>query len=94
MAEARGIPSGLMAGDDPREQRYYADFGRSCDWVLRCKDCRRLVTAETLQRLGACPCGNARYAEVTALSLWERFKIRMGLLRFPHWQEFLKDFRS
>ena len=74
------------------EQRYYTALGRACDWIFRCKDCQRLVTAETLRRLGSCPCGNKRVLEVTTLSTWEWLKIRVGILRFPHRADFLREF--
>lgn len=80
------------APPSPRGLRYYEKLGQSCDWVVRCHDCKRLITAETIHTRGQCPaCANTRVEEVRTLSFWEYLRIRVGLLRFPHWREFLKE---
>lgn len=79
----------------PRHRPYYEDLGRSHDMILRCKDCRRLVTYDEIQRGGCCPhCSNRRLLEVRSLSVWEWFKIRVGLVRFPDRKLFLAEFKS
>ncbi len=72
---------------------YYYAMGLEHDGILRCKDCQKLVTHNTLKKLGACPrCGTRRVAEVRTLSGWEKFKIWAGFLRFPNSAEFLAEF--
>ncbi len=83
---SRGTPA--MSSTVP----YYADQGRATDYVLRCKDCQRLVTAARIQAHGCCRCGNSRFLEVRTLSRFEQLRIRVGLLRFPYWREFLAQF--
>lgn len=76
-----------------RTPRYYESLGRSCDFLLRCRDCRRLLLYSTITATGACPkCGNRKVVEVTGLSLWEWLKIRLGILDFPDRRIFLKEF--
>lgn len=82
---------GVSAGSG-KEQRYYTALGRACDALLRCKDCQTLVTAKALHTLGCCTCGCKRVTEITTLSIWEWFKIRVGLLNFPYRAEFLREF--
>ena len=82
-----------VTAPEAKEQRYYVALGRACDGIVRCKDCDRLVTGAVYTRQkGACPCGNKRFAEVTTLSPWEWFRIRVGLIRFPYRREFLSEF--
>lgn len=74
--------------------RYYTELGSGHDDILRCKDCRALVTSTDLFREGCCTeCGCRRVTEVVGLSLWEWFKIRVKLIDFPHRKEFLNEFR-
>lgn len=79
-------------GEGIKEERYYTALGRACDALLRCKDCKRLVTHARLAALGSCPCGNRRVVEITTLSVWEWLRIRLGLLDFPYRQQFLAEF--
>ena len=72
-------------------QPYYVALGRGSDWILRCKDCQRLVT-DTIAKTGSCVCGCKTTKEIRRLSLWEWIQIRVGLIRFPHRQEFLQEF--
>ena len=75
------------------ESRYYIEKGRAHDMLLRCKDCKRLVTHEALCRNGQCPkCGNRRVSEIISLSMWEWLRIRCGLLQFKDRRLFLKEF--
>lgn len=75
------------------EQRYYVDLGRAHDYLLRCTDCKRLLLFSKLQSLGSCSsCGNKRVTEITTLTFWEWVRIRLGLLRFPDSDKFLKEF--
>lgn len=79
--------------DKPRQRRYYHDLGRGHDYLLRCKDCRRLITFDRIQKGGGCPkCGNRRVIEVDTLGFWEMVRIRLGLIRFPDRSLFLKEF--
>lgn len=82
-------------GQAPRgwKTQYYEKVGRACDFIMRCNDCKKLALNSTMETSGGCPnCGNRRFTEVNALSAWEWFKIRVGLLRFPYWREFLAEF--
>ena len=74
------------------ETRYYHAYGASHDDLLRCKDCQRLVLHADLVQRGCCQCGNKRVSEITTLSVWEWVRIRLGLLNFPHRQQFLAEF--
>lgn len=79
-----------MAG---RVERYYSNSDRAHDLLLRCNECKRLVTFEQLVKKGACPkCGTRRVTEIVGLTLWEWLRIRLGLLRFPDSDKFLKEF--
>ncbi len=72
---------------------YYVDKGRGHDYLVRCKDCRRLVTCDKLFKDGATPCcGNRKVVEVRGLTPWEWFKIRIGFIDFPDRSLFLKEF--
>jgi DNA-directed RNA polymerase subunit RPC12/RpoP len=72
---------------------YYTKYGVAHDWILRCKDCHRLILHRTIVRVGACPrCGTRAFKEVRGLSAWEWLKIRLGVIDFPHRAEFLKEF--
>ena len=73
--------------------RYYEDLGRGHDYLMRCKDCKRLVTFEVITKSGCCPsCGNRRVVEITTLTFWEWLKIRVGVISFHNRREFLKEF--
>ena len=78
--------------EQQRETRYYHDLNQGHDDLLRCKDCHRLVLYADIKVHGMCRCGNKRFTEITALTMWEWFKIRVGWLRFPHREKFLKEF--
>ena len=78
---------------EPDSGRYYTDLGRGSDYLLRCDDCKRLVTHAAIIKIGKCPkCGTRRFREIVALSLWEWLRIRLGLLNFAHRADFLKEF--
>ncbi len=75
-------------------ERYYVALGQACDAIVRCKDCKRLITYAEIQRVHACPrCGNSRVSEVTTLRWWEWLKIRLGILDFPYRRLFLAEFK-
>jgi hypothetical protein len=75
-----------------KETRYYHALGRACDYLLRCKDCKALVTAQRLAQLGSCECGNKRVAEIITLTEAEHAKIASGEIDFPYRAEFLNEF--
>jgi|WetSurMetagenome_2_1015567.scaffolds.fasta_scaffold362494_2 hypothetical protein len=77
----------------PRSSRYYEQLGRSCDDIVRCEACGRLLVMVEITTRGACRCGHRRVKEVTGLSVWEYLKIRLGITRFAHRQAFLAEFR-
>ena len=78
---------------NPGPRQYYEQHGQLCDWIVRCEDCKTLVTTETIHEHGAChKCGGRKFREPRTLSIWEWFKIRVGLLDFPHRAEFLASF--
>lgn len=83
-------PDGGIAHARP----YYEDLNRACDAIVRCNDCRRLVThAQLTSHQGTTPCcGTRRVKEIRTLSLWEWLRIRVGLLDFPYRKEFLQEF--
>lgn len=87
MQDHSDVPS-----DGYRETRYYNDLGQAHDELMRCKDCRALILASTLRKLGCCPCGNKRVVEITTLSEAEHARILSGELDFPHRALFLKEF--
>lgn len=71
---------------------YYVDLNKGCDDLMRCKDCKKLVTARVLASLGSCKCGCRRVTEIRTLSKFEWLKIRLGFINFPHRKQFLKEF--
>lgn len=72
---------------------YYHDLDRNCDYIVRCRECRRLVVGTELAHDGLCPhCGTRHMIEVRELGFWEWLKIRLGILDFPHRDLFLKEF--
>ena len=76
-----------------RQERYYVNAGRNHDYALRCHECKRIVRFSSLVKSGSCPrCGNRPVTEITSLTLWEWLKIRLGLLRFPDSEKFMKEF--
>lgn len=78
-----------------KEERYYTKHGQASDALLRCKDCKRLVTHMQLAARGCCPsCGTRKVTEITTLSIWEWLKVRTGWINFPYRQEFLKEFST
>lgn len=84
-----GVPDRYNAGARP----YYEDLGQQCDWVVRCDDCKVLVTAAQIHAAGGCwKCGCNVLREVRTLSTWEYFKIWIGIIDFPHRRAFLDAF--
>ena len=75
-----------------KEDRYYTKLGRASDYILRCKECKRLVLQEALAHGGGCVCGHRKFTEIIALNHWEVLKIKLGLIRFPCSQEMLAEF--
>lgn len=75
------------------EGRYYNTTDRAHDDVLRCNECKKLVTHQQIKQHGktAC-CGTRRLTEVTALSLWEYLRIRLGLVPMRDRAAFLAEF--
>lgn len=74
------------------ENRYYVALGTAHDELLRCKDCKKLVTFESLKKIGCCSCGNRRVTEITLLTSAEYEDIKSGKIAFPHSAEFLAEF--
>ena len=75
--------------------RYYEDLGRAHDDLVRCKDCRSLVTFAVVKKLGACnKCGNKRFNEIITLSVREWLKIKFGVIKFANSDLFLGEFPS
>ena len=76
-------------------ERYYVDKGRAHDCLLRCKDCQKLVTYNTISTLGSCDkCGNKRFIKITILSEQEMADIRSGAIDFDDRDLFLAEFSS
>ena len=74
-------------------ERYYVDEGRGHDYLLRCKDCKALVTFEVIQKLGCCDkCGNKRFTEITLLADQEMSDIKSGVIDFKDRDLFLAEF--
>lgn len=46
---------------------------------LRCRECRRILTAKHLQKEGKCACGNRSYV-LTNLSVLEEIRFLLGAL--------------
>ena len=69
----------------PETRPYYIALGKGLDAIVRCHDCKRLVTQTVLRRRLGCPsCGTRRVTEIRALTLWEWLRIRLGFLQFPY----------
>jgi hypothetical protein len=72
---------------------YYEGTGREHDDLVRCKDCGRLVTYQTLMRTGVTPCcGTRKTRQIQHLRFWEWLKVRLGILDFPNRDKFLREF--
>lgn len=76
-------------------ERYYVDKDRGHDFIIRCKDCVKLVVWSKFQEFkGCCPnCGNKRFTEVTLLKQEEMDAILSGELDFEDKEEFLAEFQ-
>lgn len=73
--------------------RYYEELGRGHDYLMRCKNCQRLVTFATIQKLGCCDgCGTKRFIEITILSEKEMDDVRSGVIDFPDRDKFIAEF--
>lgn len=84
-----------MNENTPPVHRYYDDLGRGHDYLMRCKDCRALVTFETIRNLGCCNlCGNRRFGEITILSEKEMADIQSGAIIFPDSDKFMAEFKG
>lgn len=79
-----------MADFAGRPERYYVSLGRAHDCLLRCKDCRALITYERITKLGSCECGNKRFLEITALNDAEQEQVKA--MDFPDKEAFLAEF--
>lgn len=86
--ELIGVQAAVKKGVRP----YYEDLGSATDWIVRCKDCRKLQTAAQLQNYGSCECGNRRMSEIRTLSEQEMADITNGVIDFPHRDKFLAEF--
>ena len=76
-------------------ERYYVDEGRGHDYVLRCNDCKALVTFAIIQKMACCDkCGNKRFTEVTLLNEKEMADIQSGVIDFPDRELFLAEFAA
>lgn len=79
-----------------RHRPYYEKYDRGSDWIMRCKDCGRIVTHTQLfgdGKEGTTPCcGTRSLREIRVLSVWEWIKVRLGIIDFPHRDEFLQEF--
>lgn len=73
---------------------YYEALGKACDAIVRCNDCRRLVThASLVGNKGVTPCcGTRRVKEVRTLRQEEWDEIVSGRLDFPYRDLFLQEF--
>ena len=78
--------------DEKYVPRYYEAMGRAHDYLMRCKDCKKLTTFQVLSKNGCCACCNRKFSEITTLSLWEWLKIRLGIIQFTDRDKFLKEF--
>ena len=74
-------------------ERYYVDKDRGHDYLLRCKDCQKLVAFAAIKQSGMCDgCGNKRFTEITLLSDKEMADIRSGVIDFEDRELFLEEF--
>lgn len=68
-------------------------MGRGHDYLLRCKDCRDLVTYAKITKYGCCPrCGTRKFSEITTLTEDEMTLIQDGTIDFPDRDQFMKEF--
>ena len=77
-----------------QETRYYTKLNRATDFLLRCKDCRALVTHATIQKYAGCTCGNKKLQEITTLTEAEMASLTDGTIDFPYKAEFLAEFSA
>ena len=76
-------------------ERYYVDEGRGHDYLVRCKDCQKLVTFAVITKIGSCDkCGNKRFTEITLLSEKEMEDISTGVIDFPDRAMFMAEFQG
>lgn len=86
-------PIDLTTAEGVGTTPYYVALGRACDWIFRCRDCRRLVVAVELATEHAClRCGGRKMGEVRQLSTGEWLRLRLGLIDFPYRAAFLAEF--
>lgn len=84
-----------MEQTESRVPRYYEDLGRGHDYLMRCKDCKALVTFTMIKKLGCCDkCGTRKFAEITILSEQEMADIQSGAIQFPDSDKFLAEFKG
>lgn len=83
-----------------KESRYYNAMNRGSDFLLRCVDCKRLVTRAEIAKDGCCvgtverACGNRRFKEITTLNEAEMAALVAGTIDFPYRAEFLAEFTA
>ena len=94
MRDANRDLASLLTPRPTAARPYYEKLDKACDAIVRCNDCRRLVThAAIIGNKGTTPCcGTRRVREVRTLGPWEWLKLRLGLIDFPYRAEFLKEF--
>lgn len=73
-----------------KETRYYHALNRACDFIVRCKDCKALITLAFIHQVGTCECGNKRFTEIVTLSDDEIARVRT--MDFPYRDQFLAEF--
>lgn len=79
----------------PTPKLYYEELGRAHDYIMRCKDCQKLVTFQVITNIGCCDgCGNKRFSEVTLLQEQEMADIQSGKIDFPDRELFLAEFSA
>lgn len=73
---------------------YYEALDKGCDALVRCAECRELVThAAIVANQGTTPCcGSRRVREIRVLKQHEWDQIVSGAIDFPYRAEFLKEF--
>lgn len=98
ISNTTGQLGGVQAPTRSSARLYYQrlKLGVGHDAILRCFDCRKLVTYATLQTCGGITpcCGTRKTKEVTHLKFWEWVMIRLGIVRFPYRREFLAEFKT
>lgn len=84
-----------MELDAAPNRTYYENLGRGHDDLLRCKDCQKLVTFATIQKLGMCDgCGNKRFLEIKLLTEQEMSDVVSGVIDFDGRVQFLSEFSA